>query len=60
LFRRAAAPVETKVYSRERLGSGDRIIGPAVIEEYTSATVVPPGFAVQVDEIGNILLRRGE
>jgi N-methylhydantoinase A len=60
LFRRAAAPVETKIYSRERLGNGDRIIGPAVIEEYTSATVVPPGFAVQVDEIGNILLRRGE
>ena len=40
---------------RERLGSGWEA-GPLIIEEYDSATVVPPGCRVARDEWGNILV----
>ena len=44
----------TPFYERERLGAGDRIEGPAIIEQYDTTTIVPPGFIVDVDryEIG--------
>ncbi|MDP3767643.1 MAG: hydantoinase/oxoprolinase family protein, partial [Dehalococcoidia bacterium] len=47
--------VETAVIGRERLGSGWEA-GPLIIEEYDSATVVPPGCRVARDEWGNILV----
>jgi N-methylhydantoinase A len=44
------------VYDRARLGAGERILGPAVIEQYDSTTVVLPGQKSTVDELGNIVL----
>jgi len=32
--------------------------GPAVIEELDSTTVIHPDYAAQVDQYGNLLLRR--
>jgi hypothetical protein len=32
------------------------VVGPAVIEEYDSATVVPPGAVARHDDDGNLLL----
>jgi hypothetical protein len=32
------------------------IEGPAIIEEWTSTTVVPPGFEARVDSMGNLRL----
>jgi N-methylhydantoinase A len=40
--------VSTAVYRRETLRAGTRIKGPAVIEEATSSTLVPPDFAAEV------------
>ena len=40
--------VETSIYERAALRPGMKIPGPAVIEEETSATVVPPGAAARV------------
>jgi N-methylhydantoinase A len=46
----------TGVYARERLRPGARLVGPAVIVEYSSTTVVPPDFTCQVDEHLNLVL----
>jgi N-methylhydantoinase A len=50
----------TEVYQRDRLRQGDRVAGPAIIEQLDSTVVVPPGFAGTVDGSGNLVLRAGE
>jgi N-methylhydantoinase A len=49
-------PLPAKVVAREKLLSGNRIDGPAIIVEYTSTIVVPPFAAATVDELGNMIL----
>jgi 5-oxoprolinase (ATP-hydrolysing) len=46
----------TPFYERDLLRAGDRLEGPAVIEQYDSTTVVPPGLAAEIDRFGNILI----
>ncbi len=48
--------VETRVYDRERLGAGDVLSGPAIVEQYDSTIVVPPGFTLRCDANGNVVL----
>lgn len=43
------------VYRREHLKSGDRIRGPAVVEESTATTAVPPGFLACITDLGLLL-----
>jgi N-methylhydantoinase A len=50
----------TRIYKRELLKPGDAIPGPAMITEYTAATLLPPGCATRVDELGNLVLDMGE
>jgi N-methylhydantoinase A len=50
--------VEADVYDRDRLGAGDVVAGPAVVEEFGSTVPVHPGFAAEVDRFGNLLLTR--
>ena len=50
----------TQLYRRPGLRSGDSIEGPALVTEYTSATVLPPGCVLEVDEVGNLVIRVGE
>lgn len=52
------ATSECPVYDRYRLFAGHRIAGPAIVEEMDSTTVVPPGWAGEVDRFGNLVLRR--
>jgi N-methylhydantoinase A len=49
-------PQMTPFYARELLFPGARVAGPAVITEYSSTTVVPPGFVCDVDEFRNLVL----
>jgi N-methylhydantoinase A len=51
-------PHSTGIYERQRLASGARLRGPAVIAEYSATTVVSPDFACEVDEHMNLVLRR--
>ena len=44
------------VYDRTRLRAGDRLEGPAIIEQYDSTSVVLAGQALAVDEVGNLLI----
>jgi N-methylhydantoinase A len=46
----------TRFYHREKLAPGDRISGPAMITEYTAATLLPPGSSAQVDGFGNLVI----
>ncbi len=48
----------TNFYVRERLRSGNRLRGPAVIAEYSGTTVLPPGWRARVDTHENLLLER--
>jgi N-methylhydantoinase A len=48
--------VDVPVYQRERLRAGDRLTGPAIIEQYDSTTVVCPGQAAAVDRFGNLVV----
>jgi N-methylhydantoinase A len=46
-------------YRREKLAPGDVIEGPAMITEYTSATVLPPECRMVVDAFGNLVIEVG-
>jgi N-methylhydantoinase A len=46
----------TRFYRREKLAPGDAIEGPAMITEYTSATLAPPGCTARVDALGNLVI----
>ena len=46
------------VVDRERMPPGEPVKGPAIIEEAGSSTVVPPGWSVELDRIGCLVLRR--
>jgi N-methylhydantoinase A len=48
--------VDTPTLSRVALLAGNRIHGPALIEEHASTTVVPPGDSVEVDALGNLVI----
>jgi N-methylhydantoinase A len=52
--------VQSRIYRRERLVAGDVIRGPAMITEYTSATVLPPDCSAAVDGFGNLVITIGE
>ena len=51
----AACPV----YERDRLESGNRVIGPAIIEQMDTTTLILPGMTAQVDPFLNLILRDG-
>jgi N-methylhydantoinase A len=47
---------ETPVYERDDLGCGFRFTGPAIVEQFDSTVVVPPGASATVDKFLNILI----
>lgn len=49
-------PRDTAVFARDALGAGDRVEGPALIEEAASVTVVGPGQAAGVAPHGELLI----
>ena len=49
--------VETPTYDRAQLKAGNRITGPALIEEYASTTVVNPKDVLDVDAFGNLHIK---
>jgi N-methylhydantoinase A len=57
-FERAAAAVETPVYRRTDLGRGQRLIGPAIVEERETTAVIRPGWVVEVADDGSLVAER--
>jgi N-methylhydantoinase A len=58
-FRSAGGTVDCKTYARVELEAGNRIAGPALIEEFASTTVVFPGDTLLVDDFGDLLITIG-
>jgi N-methylhydantoinase A len=57
-FQSAGGYVDTHVYGREKLGPGDILAGPVVVEEPDSTTIVPPGYRVSVGEFLQLVIER--
>ena len=51
--------VSTRYYDREALRAGNRLVGPAIVNQYDSTTVIPPGVEAHVDRFGNIVIEVG-
>jgi N-methylhydantoinase A len=52
--------LKTPAYPRAQLKAGNRIAGPALIEEHASTTVLMPGDRMEVDGYGNLLIQVGK
>jgi N-methylhydantoinase A len=50
--------VAAQVWARAALPAGARIAGPAVIEEMTATTFLPPGWSGEVGRYGELVLAR--
>ena len=48
---------EAKIYDRSKLESGNRIVGPAIITEMDSTTLILSDHAGEVDKVGTIVIR---
>ena len=55
-FDEAGGFLDTPTYARDALLAGNRIAGPALVEEHASTTVVMPGDALEVDRFGNLVI----
>ena len=56
----AYSPTSTACYDRSALRPGHRFVGPAMIFQFDTTTVVPPGWSARVDGLHNIWLEREE
>jgi N-methylhydantoinase A/oxoprolinase/acetone carboxylase beta subunit len=54
------AQVPTRFYDRAALQAGNRLEGPAIVHQYDSTTVIPPGVSAHVDQFGNIVIATGD
>lgn len=52
----AGGAQRSALYERGHFRSGHRLKGPAIIFQYDTTTVVPPGWSMRVDTYGNLIL----
>ena len=50
---------ECPVWRREALLAGNRIAGPAIVEEISATTVLYPGDRAHVDAVGSLIVEVG-
>jgi N-methylhydantoinase A len=50
--------LECSVYARDYLALGEAVMGPAVIEESGSTTIIPPGWTARTIAHGELLIER--
>ena len=55
---RAGQWLTAGVYDRGALGAGDEILGPAIIEQDDTTSVLLPNWSARVDAVGNLHLER--
>jgi N-methylhydantoinase A len=48
--------VTCPIFERERLFPGNRILGPAVVEQADATTMIPPGFVAVTDGYGRLVM----
>ena len=52
-------PLKVPVHDRSLLYGGQKIVGPAVIEQLDAVTVIQPGDFGKVDGFGNLIISMG-
>jgi N-methylhydantoinase A len=52
--------VDTRTFARAALLAGNRVKGPALVEEHASTTVLMPGDTLTVDPYGNLGIAVGK
>ncbi len=60
LFPGETARVEAALYDRARVAEGERLTGPAVIEQTDSTTLLPSGWSAEVTGGGALLITRSQ
>ncbi len=50
---------DVPLFDRSRLGAGATILGPAIVEQMDSTTLVLPGQRATTDEFGNLIIDNG-
>ena len=50
--------LDTPVYDRSALQTGNELSGPAIIQQYDATTIVEPGWSGRVDQWGTLRLER--
>jgi N-methylhydantoinase A len=58
IFGPGMAAEECPIFDRSDLMTADTLVGPAIIEQMDTTTLLPPDFSVTVDSYGNLLLTR--
>jgi N-methylhydantoinase A len=58
-FGEAGKFAKTLIYARAALKAGNRLDGPALVEEHASTTVLLPGDRLEVDAFGNLVIEVG-
>jgi N-methylhydantoinase A len=56
IFDDAAKPLEARILWRPALPAGTEILGPAVIEEPNSTSLIPPGDRAVINPSGHIIV----
>lgn len=56
----ADSPTPTATYDRSRLTPGNRFAGPAIVYQFDTTTVIPPGWAARVDGWGNLWIETAD
>ncbi|MEM7028502.1 MAG: hydantoinase/oxoprolinase family protein [Chloroflexota bacterium] len=51
--------VNCAIYDRAKLGAGDHLPGPAIIEEWNSTIIMQPNQHLEVDTYGNLIIHIG-
>jgi N-methylhydantoinase A len=54
----SAGPLQCNVFERSALRAGHIVDGPVVIREREATTLVGPGWHLQVDDFGNLLIEK--
>jgi N-methylhydantoinase A len=57
-FSESGGYVDCAIHDRSALRAGVRLVGPVVVEELDSTTIVHPGYSVRVDDIGNLHIEK--
>ena len=51
--------MQERAHHEAAVRAGNRLHGPAIITQYDSTTVIPPGLSAHVDRYGNIVITIG-
>ncbi|MEY4583113.1 MAG: hypothetical protein RL701_7816, partial [Pseudomonadota bacterium] len=54
----AGRALDTPVFERAALRPGDRVLGPAILSEANTTSVVEPGWQAELNALGHLVLKR--